>query len=338
MEIRKRRILQAVVDDYIATAEPVGSVAIARRYRLGVSPATIRNDMADLEEQGYLEQPHASAGRVPSDKGYRFYVDYLAQGQVLNAEQQMELRSLLSAHGRDVAALAQAAARFLGEATQYLVLLSVPAVSRSPCRLIQFLPLPPDRVLLVLVTEDGQVHSTGVEGGPGADAEALRQAAEALSERFRGLPLEEVERGLAEGFPLGRFGLGELAERLAEAFSARLDQEQRGQVCLGGTPNLLRQPEFRDVEKARDLLSALEEERVVAELLAVAPDEGVAVAIGEEWPTRPVDDCSLVASGYSLGGRALGRIGVLGPRRMDYAKVMSLISEVGRCMSEILGR
>ncbi len=335
MDTRKRRILQAVVDDYVATAEPVGSVTLARKYNLGISPATIRNELADLEEQGYLEQPHASAGRIPSDKGYRFYVDYLAQVEELASEERRRLREVLDPYRGEVGALVQAAARFLGEATQYLVLLSVPAVSRARCRLVHFLPVPPDRVLLVLVAEDGQVHTTGVEAGPVSE-EALQRAAAALNEQFHGLPLEEVERALAEGLALGAFGLGDLAERLAEAFNQRRDREQRSQVCVGGAPNLLRQPEFRDVEKARGLFAALEEERVLSELLALAPEEGVSVAIGEEWPTRPFEDCSLVSSGYLVGGRPLGRIGVLGPRRMEYGRVMSLIREVSRHITEML--
>lgn len=323
-----------MVDDYVASAEPVGSASIARRYHLGISPATIRNELADLEEQGYLEQPHASAGRIPSDKGYRYYVDYIAQVPEPQPEELARLRQLLDPHRGSASDLAQAAARFLGDLTHYLVLMTVPEPAPAVCRAVHLLPLPPDRVLLVLVAEDGQVYGMGVAAEE-ADAGLLARVAAALSERVSGWSLAQAEEALAEALA-GHPELGALGGRLAAALGARRERGYRGQVCIGGAPHLLRQPEFRDVERARGLLSALEEERILAELLSLAPAEGVAVAIGDEWASRPVEDCSLVSAGYRVGGRPGGRIGVLGPRRMDYPRVMGLLDLVSRSITDLL--
>lgn len=325
------------MDDYVATAEPVGSSTIARKYHLGVSPATIRNDMADLEEGGYLEQPHASAGRVPSDKGYRYYVDYLVEVRSVPPERRQFIFETLMAHRREVSHLAQCAARLLAEATRYLVLVNAPAVARSACRLVQFVPLRPGRALLVLVTEDGRLRSVNVEVDSGVSEEDLLRFSAVLTERFRGWPLEAVEEALADGLPEGGH-LGETISRVAAAVQARSEDGERQQVYLGGAPNLLRQPEFRDVEKAHVLLSVLEEEDLAARLLASLTGEGTAVTIGGEWEARPLEDCSLVAANYYMDGRLAGRIGVLGPRRMDYGNVMSLVEEVSRTVSEILTR
>lgn len=338
MDVRKRRILRAVVDDYVATAEPVGSSTIARKYHLGVSPATIRNDMAGLEEGGYLEQPHASAGRVPSDKGYRYYVDYLVEVRSVPPERRQFIFETLMAHRREVSDLAQCAARLLAEVTRYLVLVNAPAVARSACRRIQFLPLRPGRALLVLVTEDGRLRSVSVEVDPGVGDEDLFRFSAVLTERFRGWPLDAVEEALAEGIPEAGRSLGETVSRIAAAVQARSEEGERQQVYLGGAPNLLRQPEFRDVEKAHVLLSVLEEEDLAARLLASLTGEGTSVTIGGEWEARPLEDCSFVAANYYMDGRLAGRIGVLGPRRMDYGNVMSLVEEVSRTVSEILTR
>ncbi len=338
MESRKRKILRAVVDDYVATAEPVGSSTIARKYHLGVSPATIRNDMADLEEGGYLEQPHASAGRIPSDRGYRYYVDYLVDVRSVSPERRQFIFDTLMAHRQEFSNLAQCAARLLAEATQYLVLMNAPPVTRSACRLIQFMPLRPDRALLVLVTEEGRLRSVNVEIDPALGEEDLRRFSLFLTERFRGCPLDLVEEALSEGVPEGGRTFGELSSRVAQAVQGRPDDGERQQVYMGGAPNLLRQPEFRDVEKAHVLLSVLAEEDLAARLLSSPAGEGTAVTIGGEWPGRPLEDCSLVAANYYLDGRLTGRIGVLGPRRMDYGNVMSLVEEVSRCVSEILTR
>ncbi len=331
-------VLRAVVDDYVATAEPVGSRTIARKYGLGVSPATIRNEMADLEEQGYLEQPHTSAGRVPSSKGYRYYVDYLLSEERLDEGERVRLRAALAQHAHETAALLQHAVRLLSAASGYLVMISGPDLARSTCRFMQFVPLRPGRAFLVLVTENGLARNMLVELDERVTADELRQASEALSQRFRGWALRDVEEALASGMlgDLGRYR--EVLARAVVTLCQQIEADDRHQVYLGGATNLLKQPEFRDVDKVWTLLNALEEGEVGYELLhGWSRDDGdVMVAIGEELGLDAVRMCSLVSGGYRLCERPVGRIGVLGPSRMDYARVRALVEEVTRGLTEIL--
>lgn len=341
MNERKQRVLRAIIDDYIVTAEPVGSAAVARACGLGISPATIRNEMADLEEEGYLDQPHASAGRIPSDKGYRYYVDTIVERKPMSGVDRQRIFETLAAHRREVADLAQAAVRLLSGATNCLVVVSGPGLSGACCRLMQLVPLHPGRVLMVLVTEDGFLYSTSVDLDSQVSAEDLSQASNVLSGRFRGWPLEAIEAVFSEGRfrePAGGAEWSSLFTAVWESFRDRQERFDRQRIYLGGATNLLRQPEFRDVERASGLLSALEEEAVISRLLSVFGPEGVSVAIGDEIPSPPVDDCSLVAAGYFMGRRLAGRVGVLGPRRMDYATVISMVDEISQCITEILTR
>lgn len=337
MDERKQRVLRAIIDDYTVTAEPVASATVARKCGLGVSAATIRNEMADLEEQGYLEQPHASAGRIPSDKGWRYYVDAIVERKPLSEPERQRIFETLAAHRREVADLAHTAVRLLSGATNCLVMLMGPGLSGAHCRLVQLVPFQPGRVLMVLVTEEGFLHSASVDLDMNVNPDDLSQASSILSDRFQGWPLEDVQAA----FSGARFreSNGNVFSSLFAAFSEslrdRLEVFDRQPVFLGGATNLLRQPEFRSVERASGLLSALEEE-AAARLLSTFGREGVSVAIGEEIPSPPVDDCSVVAAGYFTGSRLAGRVGVLGPRRMDYAVVMTMVDEISQCVTEIL--
>lgn len=328
-------MLQAVIDDYVATAEPVGSATVARKYALGVSPATIRNEMANLEEEGYLEQPHASAGRIPSDKGYRYYVDALVERKPVSESDRHHMFETLAAHRREMADLAHAAVRLLSGTTNCLVLLTGPGLSGARCHGMQFVPLQPGRVLLVLVTEDGFLHGVPVELDPQVAPEEMARASRMMSDRFRGWPLEAIEE-TATGWLCREPGLSSLFAAAWEGVNGRAGTWNRREVYLGGATNLLRQPEFRDAEKVFGLLSALEEEAMASRLLAGFAEEGVSVAIGDEIPVPPMDNCSLVAAGYCTGWRSGGRIGVLGPRRMDYGAVMSMVDEISQCITQIL--
>lgn len=338
MEERKRLVLRAVVDDYVATAEPVGSRTIARKYGLGVSPATIRNEMADLEEQGYLEQPHTSAGRVPSSKGYRYYVDHLLPRERLDAGERSRLRAALAQHAHETASLLQHAVRLLSSVSGYLVMISGPDLARSTCRFLQFVPLRPGRAFLVLVAENGLARNMVVELDERVTPEELRQASEALSQRFRGWALRDVEEALACGPSSGLERWRDVLASAVVSLCQQIQADDRHQVYLGGATNLLRQPEFRDVDKVWTILNALEEGEVGYELLhgLAAEDEDVMVAIGEELGVDAVRMCSLVASGYRLSRHPVGRIGVLGPSRMDYARVRALVEEIAHGLTEIL--
>ncbi len=337
MEIRKRKVLEAVVNDYVVTAEPVGSRSIARRYNLGVSPATIRNEMADLEDLGYLEQPHLSAGRVPSDKGYRYYVDNLVRPAVAGGEEYRGfMRNVLETQGHDMAGLLQHVARTLSEFVDYLVLISGPEMGSSAYRLVRFIPVYDGRVILFLVTEGGFVQTFALDIGDIVQQD-MDKVKEAFYTSFYGMTLEDICNELYDTPPKG---LEEYRAPLISSLNAlveRLNDGQKQRVFFCGTANILKQPEFRDADKAFALFNALERHSLAYEMLqALCRDEEVDVAIGDEINRQGIQDCSLVVSAYRFGNDLMGRIGVLGPRRMDYARVMPLVREVSRTMTDVL--
>lgn len=336
-------VLRAIVDDYIGTAEPVGSRTVARKYVTGISPATIRNEMADLEDQGYLEQPHTSAGRIPSNKGYRYYVDHLLEGSHVVDECRALVNDALSRQVRGVTDLIQRSARLLSEVTNCLTLASGPEVGCAILAAIQFLPLRCDRVMMVLVTDTGALNSLAIDLDEPLPQEDLMVASRLMTREMAGIPLEVLPsfvKGLGDGI------MGPLAPQrwlIAEALReihAESDKRDQSEVFMGGTTNLLKHPEFRDVEKVLGLLGALEHQYLAHQLLYGSTPgdyhEQVVVAIGEEMKAAVVNDCSLVMACYRRGMRTAGRIGVLGPRRMDYAYVMAVVEEVSRGVTRIL--
>jgi heat-inducible transcriptional repressor len=339
MDARKQRVLQAIIDDYIRTAEPVGSRTLARTHGLGVSPATIRNEMADLEEMGYLEQPHTSAGRVPSDKGYRYYVDCLISDPGPEEEGREAVRRVLAAKARLIEDVVRQAARLLAEMTDCLALASQPDAQPTRVRALRAVPLGEERALLILVAEDGTLRSKTIQLGTWLPAEDLERIALALSSRLEGAMLGETALRALRGLQgeLGQYR--DLVDQIL-AWLGDAETAEGERLVVDGEANLFKQPEFRDVAKAHAVLAALEREELVNRLLDVPPvsDRGaVGVVIGREMNVQEMEDCSLVTAVYLAPGRVLGRIGVLGPRRMDYRTVMRVVEEVAGGVTEVLG-
>lgn len=335
MDPRKMRILRAVTDDYIRTAEPVGSRTIARKYDLGVSPATIRNEMADLEELGYLEQPHTSAGRVPSDKGYRFYVDVLMDPEELSVEEQARLREEVAGKRWAAEALIQQASRTLSWMTHYTAVVLLPRLSQAVVKRVQLTPIDPFHALAVVVTEPGFVQNEVVEFPREVDDPFLSALAERLSERLAGKSFRDLTRGL----------LSELREELepvdvydemVEFLVRSLEDKDEERVYLEGTLHLFEQPEFRDIERARMLLSFLEQDSTLASLLSEATRRsGTQVTIGREHRPAEMQGCSMVTATYSAGGQVIGAVGVIGPTRMDYARAVAAVELLAESLSEV---
>lgn len=336
MEFRKQKVLEAVVNDYVSTAEPVGSRAIAKKYNLGVSPATIRNEMADLEDLGYLEQPHLSAGRIPSDKGYRYYVDNLVRLDEGTEAYGDILRLSMASIGHDMAGLLQKVAKILSGVLDYLVIVSGPEVKASAYRLVRLVPLGENRLVLVFVTEGGFVHTITLdtEEIPLQDIPAIRDA---MYQNFYGMTVEEICNELYDNPPKGLEGYRDTLVASCDTLINHLHNGRQEKVFLGGASNLLKQPEFRDADRAFALLSALEHDSLAYQLLQRwGGSQQVDVCIGEEINVPAINDCSLVVTAYHAGGEVIGRIGVLGPRRMAYGKVMALVREASQTMSDIL--
>ncbi len=340
MDERKRRILQALVEDYIETAQPVGSRAIARRHGLGVSPATIRNEMADLEEMGFVEQPHTSAGRVPSSRGYRYYVDHLMAVGIPGERELEPLRRVCGDRTVPVRALIRRTAGVLSQMTQYTSLVVGPQLEKATFKCLEVIPVNGNRLLVVLLTGSGLIQTRLVDRPEGVPLEYLEGMVSALNGAFAGMDLAAVAtRGLDRArvdFPRG-VGLLESLRGMIELGGA---QEEEDVLFVGGTSNILKQPEFRDVDKIRRLFSVFERQQLIQELLTelnVDPED-VVVTIGEENPCPDMHDCSLVSAAYYVGGKLLGRIGILGPRRMRYARVVGMVSMVREMLSQELWR
>ncbi len=336
MDDRKRRVLRAIVDDYIHTAEPVGSRTVARTSGLGVSAATIRNEMADLEDMGYLEQPHTSSGRVPSDKGYRFYVDTLVADSDPAAVDREAIRQVLAVKAQRMGVIVRQAAHLLSETTEFLGLASQPAGPGERLAALQFVPLQGNRAVIVLVADNGSVRNKIVQFQHAPAPQDMEAIGQALSDRLRGAALGDLGSGSTRRIAAE---LGQFRDVLSHVLALLGERTADGErLLVDGTTNLLQQPEFREVAKARRVLHALEREELLVDMLGALPPPagGLEVAIGHELQVEGMDDCALVTAVYAMPGGVLGRVGVLGPRRMDYGRVMGLVQGVAAAVTRSL--
>ena len=332
------RILRAITDDYIRTGDPVGSRTIARKYELGVSPATIRNEMADLEELGYLEQPHTSAGRVPSDKGYRLYVDRLMSPEEIPAEERERLLEEVLSFQRAAEQMIQRATRLLSVLTRYTAVVLAPRLSDTIVRRIHLTPLDMFNILVVVVTEPGFVRNYVVEADVPVDSGDLEALSRELNDALIGKRKRDVTQSVLDDIRT-RIGGSPVAEETLDRIMDGLASDGENRVHLEGTLFLFEQPEFRDVDRAKTLLGFLEQEDALSDMLAASSrHEGIRVTIGREHGRAEMRECSMVTATYSSGSTAVGTVGVIGPTRLDYAKVVSMVGFVAEALSEVLAR
>lgn len=339
MDDRKQKVLLAIVQDFIATAEPVGSRTIAKKYGLGVSPATIRNEMADLEEMGYIEQPHTSAGRIPSVRGYRYYVDYLMKKRELTREEEELIRSQLETKARDVGKVIQRTGNLLSQLTSYTSMVLTQQMGPNTFKHVQLVPMNSAQTMVIVVMDNGAVHHRLIETPESLIATDLETLSRVLNAKLQGLNIETIKLTLLKElyFELGRHKhILDLALELIQDSLALKEEEK---IYLGGVFNMLTQPEFHNVERIKTMLGILEQEKLLCELLSgESADKGVTVRIGGEIKDYDIKDYSVVAAPYTLSGRKVGTVGVLGPTRMDYAKVISVVDFLTKNLSLALDR
>lgn len=337
LDKRKQRILQAIINDYISTAEPIGSRTIARKYDLGVSPATIRNEMADLELLGYIEQLHTSSGRIPSAKGYRLYVDDLLAPREITDQEINLIRSWYDARVKRVEEVFQETAKIISRMTRNISLVLAPQLSQATFRYLQFLPLDGRRVIVVVMTDAGFVENKVMEMPDGISIEDFQRIAMAINGHLAGLALEAIKPSLLRRIRADVLSDKNLFDAAMEVVEQVLTVDKKERVYLGGTTQLLEQPEFRDVDKVKELLLMLEEEPFLCELMhAHENGAGVEVTIGEENKFDTMQDCSMVSATYRLEGQVIGTIAVLGPTRMEYGKIITLLKFMNGHLGEIL--
>lgn len=338
MDERKKNVLHAIIKDYVSTAEPVGSRTIAKKYDLGVSPATIRNEMSDLEELGYIEQPHTSAGRIPSDKGYRYYVDCLMEKEKLNHKEQNFISQNFQRKITELDQIMHQTCHLLSQLTNYTALIVVPQVSKGHLDKIQLIPISPFKVLVVIITDNGFVNHRVLELPDFIEPQHLSALGEFLDQKLHGLNMEQVNRTLLRELCMQMSERKQLMHVALELMEQALLQRREERVFLGGALNMFNQPEFRDVSKIQALLAILEEDEIVKKLLQKNMARGLDISIGGEMPYQGVSECSMITATFHVNGRPGGSVGVLGPTRMTYSKAVSLVEYITEQLSEALSQ
>lgn len=322
---RKKKILQIIIEDYISTAEPVGSRTIARKYELGLSPATIRNEMSDLELLGFLEQPHTSAGRIPSAQAYRFYVDSMIEPGTLTENDQALIDAWYRERRRSIDGIFQSTAKILSRMTKNVSMVLANRQVRRKFRYVKFLPLDGKRAILCLVTDDGSVDNCVIEVPFGMAQEEMDYLATRISNKLQGHGIIDINADILRDVHSDLASDRLLFASFLEALQQMGSDNQEQKVFLGGTRQLLNQPEFRDVERVKDLLGILEEEKVLKDILHAGENSGLKITIGSENKFTGIQDCSMVQATYHLNGRVVGTMAVLGPTRMEYGKIISVM-------------
>ncbi|WP_408956649.1 heat-inducible transcriptional repressor HrcA [Natroniella sp. ANB-PHB2] len=339
MTERKKKILKVIINEYVTTAEPIGSRTLARKYDFGVSSATIRNEMADLEEAGYLKQPHRSAGRVPSDKGYRFYVDTLMNSKRVSKQKMKLIEEKYSSRKDGIQELIQHTSQMLSDLTEYTSLVLSPQIKKSIFRHLQLVPIASKKILMVLVTDTGLIRNKVIDTPVAIVSEELDNISRFLNERLYGLSLHQINDQLLDEINkqlISRFDLAEKLKLLKkEIFENNFSTS--GKIYLGGTAYILDQPEFSDVKKLRTVLEILEQKKLLRDVLAnYEGSSELKILIGSENSFEEIKDCSMVIATYHLNDRPIGKIGVLGPTRMEYSKVVGSVKYVAEILSNIL--
>ncbi|MEG1813320.1 MAG: heat-inducible transcriptional repressor HrcA [Clostridia bacterium] len=335
LDDRKFMILKAIIDDYILTAVPVGSRTISRKGSVAFSPATIRNEMSDLEELGYLDQPHTSAGRIPSPKAYRLYVDHLVKISEISQGDAQQITQYLDMRSRQVEDVIKRAAQVLSDMTQYTSLITSPQSESLRVKRIQLVPVSENTALLIVVTNAGIIKDAVVRVPDDFDEDQLYELSLRLSAQLDGLTMSQVRQKFAEIFR----DLNQNRKLLAALLGTmedRIGGQEHGDMVVGGSANLLNYPEYADVEKVKAFLGVLESREKLYPLLRQAGAVEFTIHIGPENDLPELQDCSLVTASYRVGNHSTGTMGIIGPTRMNYAKVVSVLSFMGRAITDML--
>lgn len=335
---RKKKILQIIIEDYISSAEPVGSRTIARKYDLGLSPATIRNEMSDLELLGYLEQPHTSAGRIPSAQAYRFYVDALIEPGTLTDNDMALIDGWYNERRRNIDDIFQSTAKILSRMTQNVSMVLTNQQTIANFCYLKFLPLDSQHAILCIVADDGSIDTNVVDIPLGMSSEEMDYLAGKMSKLLEDRSLSDISVEILQNVHTDVVEDKLIFSSLLQAVRKMTGRRQEQKVFLGGTKQLLNQPEFRDVERVINLLGILEEEKVLKDLLQGGEDSGLKVTIGSENKFTGIQDCSMVQATYRLNGQIVGTMAVLGPTRMEYGKVISVMDYLHKYLKTILDK
>ncbi len=333
---RKVKILQAIIRNYLETGEPVGSRTISKYTDLNLSSATIRNEMSDLEEMGYILQPHTSAGRIPSDKGYRLYVDTMMEQKDREIE---EMKEVMVQKEDKMDQLLKQVAKLLAVNTNYASMITTPTIHTNKLKFIQLSRVDVNQLLAVVVVEGNVIKNNIIHTAEELDDETLLKLNILLNTHLNGLALEEINLGMISSLKQQAGIHSEIVADVIDAIAESIHAEEDLEVYTSGANNIFRYPELADQQKASSIINTFEEKQLLTELvqenLSDENNTGIQVYIGEETPNQSMKDCSVVTATYELGEGMRGTIGIIGPKRMDYDKVIGTLKTITHQLDDL---
>ncbi|NOQ42031.1 MAG: heat-inducible transcription repressor HrcA [Desulfuromusa sp.] len=336
---RSQNILEAIVKDYISSAEPVGSRAISRKHNFNLSPASVRNVMADLEEVGLLCSPHTSSGRIPTEKGFQYYIDTLLEVRNLNQSEKQDLRDSYRFQNMRMEDVMQEVGRVLSGISQYTGLVMAPKFVSTVFRQIEFIRLSQGRLLMIYVSETGLVQNKVIEADPTLTSRDLEQISNYLNSELNGLSIHEVRAKLKRELLQDRSQYDQIKKQALSLSCAALQDEVEDQLYVSGASLMLGQPEFSTPEQMKRLIQAFESKKLLIELLDRGQSaQGVQIFIGSESSQIDLEGCSLITSNFSNQKGAIGTLGVIGPIRMNYSHVVPIVDFTAQLVSRVLDR
>lgn len=333
---RKVKILQAIIRNYLETGEPVGSRTISKYTDLNLSSATIRNEMSDLEEMGYILQPHTSAGRIPSDKGYRLYVDTMMEQKDREIE---EMKEVMLQKEDKMDQLLKQVAKLLAVNTNYASMITTPTIHTNKLKFIQLSRVDVNQLLAVVVVEGNVIKNNIIHTAEELDDETLLKLNILLNTHLNGLALEEINLGMISSLKQQAGIHSEIVADVIDAIAESIHAEEDLEVYTSGANNIFKYPELADQQKASSIINTFEEKQLLTELvqenLSDENNTGIQVYIGEETPIQSMKDCSVVTATYELGEGMRGTIGIIGPKRMDYDKVIGTLKTITHQLDDL---
>ncbi|OPJ55601.1 heat-inducible transcriptional repressor HrcA [Alkalithermobacter paradoxus] len=337
---RRLKILEAIIKDYITTAEAVGSRTISKKYDLGVSAATIRNEMADLEEMGYLVQPHTSAGRIPSEKGYKLYVDSLMTHSNLNQFEQDIVRKCIVNNVGQMKNLIEETLKLLSTLTNYTAVAITPQGKQSKIKHLQLVQMDINSVLLIVVLDNGTVKNTNINMNVEISKDKLEVISKVLNDKLVGKVIDEIDDKFVGYIKSEMISYSNMLDSVFKGLFSSVVEVDDFEILLSGATNILNFPEFNDVIKARAFLNMLEQKETIVDILNAKgiQKDNVNIIIGTQSSCEIAKDCSIITATYSMNGTTIGKLGIIGPTRMDYSKVYTSIDYVGKMLNDIFNK
>lgn len=337
LEDRKYKVLRAVINSYISSAKPVGSNTISKEYNLGVSSATIRNEMSDLENLGYLNKPHTSAGRVPSDKAYRFYVNYILDGRkFLSDSNMLDLEDIFDYKAADYDSIIKTSSKVLSSLTSYTALVISPQIKKEKLKLLKLILIEENTILLILVTDLQNVKNKIFTVSEPVEQEDLNAIAKILNDKLVGSDLANINNIFNMGI-LHDKGFNNILESIHDLVKESLEETRNIEIHTEGVNRIFDHPEYNNIEKAKSLISFIEDrDLLIKAIVKNNLDSGTEVTIGDENIFDPLKESTLITTSYRVGDKTIGKLGVVGPTRMDYLNIIGLLEVFSYNLTKIL--